>query len=152
MPACAFAEACVGIGLFVSGLVLVVVSSALYANDLAGLGPIMLLAFLGATAGDHVGYYFGRWLGPGFHHLALVQRHRTRIEASEQLVLRHGPWALFIGRFLPAIRSLLPALLGISGFGRLRYTTLDLCACLLWALALGAIVHGVTTVWPADGP
>ncbi|MGB1582085.1 MAG: DedA family protein, partial [Nevskiales bacterium] len=54
----------------------------------------------------------------------------------------YGPWAIFIGRFLPAIRSLVPAMLGISGFQRLRYSLLDMTACSLWALGLAAIVLG----------
>ncbi len=142
IPLIAFLESCIGIGLFVSGLFLVLAASLLYVNELGGLVPIMLLALLGASLGDHVGYYVGRALGPGFHHLGVVQRHGQRLAQAETLVRRYGAYAIFIGRFIPAIRSLIPAMLGISAFARLRYTLLDLAACLLWALALGAIVHG----------
>jgi membrane-associated protein len=62
-------------------------------------------------------------------------------------VQRHGGAAIFIGRFVPAIRSLVPVLVGISGFGRLRFLLLDALACLLWALTLGAIVAGLGAFW-----
>ena len=62
------------------------------------------------------------------------------------MIRRHGPIAIFIGCFIPAIRSLVPALLGISQFNRLRYSLLDAGACFLWALALGGILPGVDSL------
>lgn len=139
----AFAEACLGIGLFVSGAFLVIVATALYSNDIASLGIIVPLAMVGALCGDHVGFYVGRYLGPRFNQSRIAMRHQHRLLRAEQMIRRHGPWVVFIGRFLPAIRSLIPAALGISGFERLRFTLLDLLACALWSAALGAIVVGL---------
>lgn len=48
------------------------------------------------------------------------------------MVRRHGPWAIFIDRFIPATRSLVRANLGISGFDRARYKVFDIAACSLW--------------------
>ncbi len=142
VPAFAFMETCVGIGLFVSSLFLVIICSIFYANGWAGVVEMSLLAMIGSSLGDHAGYYSGRLIGPGVHHSRFMQRHRDKWERSEALVRRFGPWAIFIGRFLPAIRSLVPALMGFSGFPRLRYSLLDIGACSLWALALAGIVLG----------
>lgn len=140
VPLFAFAEACIGIGLLVSGAFLLVLATALYSSDLATLEAIVPLAMLGALLGDHAGFYVGRYLGPRLHHLRFAARHRSKIERAESLIRRGGAWALFIGRFIPAIRSLIPAALGVSGFDRLRYSLLDIAACALWAAALGGIV------------
>lgn len=142
IPAFAFLEACFGIGIFVSGAFLVLVSSMVLARELAPLEMIVLLGFCGAVAGDHVGFHIGRWLGPRFHHLGLVKRNRSKIDKAEDMIRQRGAVAIFVGRFVPAIRSLIPAMLGISGFKTWRYTALDICACAIWALALGAIVSG----------
>ncbi len=142
VPAFAFMETCVGIGLFVSSLFLVIICSIFFANGWAGVAEMSVLAMLGSSLGDHVGYYAGRTIGPGVHHSRLVQRHRDKWERGEDLIRRFGPWAIFIGRFLPAIRSLVPALMGFSGFPRLRYSLLDIAACSLWALGLAGIVLG----------
>ena len=48
----AFAEACLGIGLFISGAFLVIVSSILFFTELASLPFICALGTLGAAAGD----------------------------------------------------------------------------------------------------
>lgn len=139
----AFAEACIGIGLFVSGIILVTVGSLLYSNGAISLELLAACALLGATLGDHAGYYTGRLLGQRLLQKITSPRVQKALHTSERLLRNHGGFAIFIGRFVPAIRSVLPALIGISGFNRLRYTLLDFLACLLWALALGAIIAGV---------
>lgn len=143
VPLFAFGEACIGIGLFVSGLFLVTAGSLLYANGIASLAEILPLALLGAALGDHAGFYVGHRLGPRFHELRLATRYRANLLRAEDLIRRYGAIAIFIGRFIPAIRSVIPALIGVSGFQRLRYTLVDLLACSLWSTALGFILIGV---------
>ncbi len=142
VPLFAFMETCVGIGLFVSSLFLVIICSIFYANGWASVPAMAALAAAGSSLGDHAGFYFGRAVGTGVHHMKIVQRNQAKWDRSEAMVRRFGPWAIFIGRFIPAIRSLVPAMLGISGFERLRYSILDMSACSLWAAALAGIVLG----------
>lgn len=146
VPVFAFAEACVGIGLLISGAILVAVASLLLANDIASLAQILPLAVAGAVLGDHVGFYTGRWIGPRFHAVGFARKHRAKLQKSEAMILRFGPYAIFIGRFLPAIRSLVPAMLGISGFNATRYSMLDVAACVLWSACLGVILWAIENV------
>jgi membrane-associated protein len=140
VPLFAFAEACIGIGLLVSGAFLLLVATTLYSTGIAPLAVMIPLAMIAAMLGDHTGFYAGRWLGPRLHGSRLSLRYRQRIHKAEAMVRRHGAWAIFIGRFIPAIRSLIPAALGISDFDRLRYSILDALACALWATALAGLV------------
>ena len=141
MPLLAFAEACVGIGLFVSGAFLVIVSSILFFTELASLPLICTLAMLGATAGDHVGFYVGYFLGPRFNRSKFAERHHAAVARANSMITKYGPLTIFIGRFVPAIRSMLPAMMGMSVFSRRLYSILDIMACGLWAVALGASVY-----------
>lgn len=147
VPLLAFAEACVGLGLFVSGVLLLSVATLLYTAGYATLLQIMPLAWAGAMLGDHSGFLLGSVIGPRFHHWRVAQRYRQALLRGEALVQKHGGAAIFIGRFVPAIRSVVPVLVGISGFARLRFLLLDALACFLWALALGALVAGLESFW-----
>ena len=122
-------------------------SATLYNNGLAGFETILPLAFLGAMLGDHVGYYFGRTIGPRFHHFAIVRKYQSVVISGEDLIRRHGNVAVFIGRFTPAIRSVIPALVGISDVQRLRFSLLDALACLTWTLALALILIGIDEIF-----
>ena len=143
MPLLAFAESCVGIGLVVSGVLLLLVSATLYNNGIAGLEMLLPLAFFGALLGDHSGYYFGRTLGTKFHEISVVKKYQANVAKAEGLIRHYGSAAIFIGRFIPAIRSIIPALVGVSGLQRLRYSVIDALACLCWVLALAAILIGI---------
>ncbi len=147
VPLFAFAEACIGIGLLVSGAVLVLVSTVLLGAEMATLMQIVALAFAGAVAGDHVGYLVGRWMGPGIHQTRFAARYRESLTRAEQMIRRRGAWAIFIGRFIPSIRSILPPLLGISGFPLARFSLMDVMACMLWSLALALILTGTTAAF-----
>lgn len=129
-----------------SALILVVICSFLYAEGLASLELMAALAFLGSVAGDQLGYNVGRWVGPSLHRSRFGQRYAERIAKGEALVRKWGWGAIMIGRFLPALRSIIPAMCGISRFERLRYTGFDLLACGLWACGLWIIVRSVDAV------
>jgi len=143
VPVLAFAEAFVGIGLLISGVFLLLVATGIYTSALAPIETIVMLALFGAFLGDQAGFYLGRLLGPRFHHSRVAGRYQKSLDNAELMVRKHGSAVIFIGRFLPAIRSVIPAMLGLSGFDRIRYLLLDAVACLLWSAALGTIVLGL---------
>ena len=146
VPILAFAEACVGLGLFVSGAFLLGLATLLYSNGVASVELISVLAMLGATLGDHAGFYVGYFFGPQFNGSRFALKHQEKLGKAEELVRRYGGFAIFVGRFIPAIRSIIPAVLGVSGFRRKTYSVLDLCACLVWSAALAGLVMGIEMV------
>ena len=77
VPIFAFAEAFVGLGLFVSGALLVIASSIVYENELLGVTGISSLAFLGALLGDQAGFYIGKWAGPYSVSYTHLRAHET---------------------------------------------------------------------------
>ena len=80
VPTLAFLEACPGIGLFVSGVILLTVSTLLYSEQLMSISQIMALAFIGACLSDHLGFYIGRWFGPKLRSSSFAKR---RSESSK---------------------------------------------------------------------
>jgi membrane-associated protein len=146
VPAAAFAEACIGVGIFFSSFILVAIGSYLYTEQVATLRQILPLAFAGALLGDHSGFYVGRWIGPRLHRSEFGRRHAGRIAKADDLIVRWGWGAILVGRFLPAIRSIVPAIAGVAGFGRVRYALFDLLACGLWVGGLALILLGVDEV------
>ncbi len=140
VPALAFLESCLGIGLFVSGALLLIVASVLFSNGVASLEIMVPLAMLGALAGDHIGFYIGLLIGPRFHHSEFATKYGQQIKRADALIERFGGFAIFVGRFVPAIRSIVPAVVGISGFSKRKFFLLDALACLSWSLALALLV------------
>jgi membrane-associated protein len=143
VPTIAFLEACLGIGLFISGAILLSVCTVLYTQGIATLPQMLPLAFLGATLADHSGYYAGRWIGPRFHHTQFAIKRKALLDKTEAMLVKHGEMAIIIGRLMTAIRSVVPLLTGISGVSPARYTLYDLIACTVWTAGLGLLVVGI---------
>ena len=146
IPIFAFAEAFVGLGLLVSSALLVIASSIVYENGLLGVVSISFLAFLGALLGDQAGFYVGKWMGPYFHEINFVKKRQNTVQKANNMVANYGSYVIFLGRFLPAIRSIIPAMLGIVGFNKFMFLILDFLACLLWSSALAVIILGIGTI------
>ena len=146
IPLLAFLEACPGIGLFVSGVILLSVSTLLYTEQIVTLSQILPLAFAGACLSDHLGFYTGRIFGPKLHQTAFAQKRMTEIAKSEAFILKFGTLSVLGGRLIPAVRSLVPMMIGISGTSRLKFTLVDLAACAIWITGLGLLVVGIDSL------
>ena len=146
IPLLAFLEACPRIGLFVSGVILLSVSTLLYTEQIATLSQILPLAFAGACLSDHLGFYIGHIFGPKLHQTAFAQKRMTEIAKSEAFILKFGTLSVLGGRLIPAVRSLVPMMIGISGTSRLKFTLVDLAACAIWITGLGLLVVGIDSL------
>ena len=146
IPLLAFLEACPGIGLFVSGVILLSVSTLLYTEQIATLSQILPLAFAGACLSDHLGFYIGRVFGPKLHQTAFAQKRMTEIAKSEAFILKFGTLSVLGGRLIPAVRSLVPMMIGISGTSRLKFTLVDRATCAIWITGLGLLVVGIDSL------
>jgi membrane protein DedA with SNARE-associated domain len=54
---------------------------------------------------------------------------------------------VLVGRFIPAIRPLVPFLLGITDLRLKRFYLADLIACFAWAIALALLVVSVGSIF-----
>ena len=144
----AFLEACPGIGLMVSGAVLLAVAAFLYSEQVLTLPQILPMAFVGACLSDHFGFYLGRWLGDKLHNTAFAKKRASQLQKAEHFILKHGTGAIVLGRLVPAVRSLVPMLAGVSGTSRLKFSLIDLLACAIWVAGLGLLVVSLGNLVP----
>ena len=139
-----FIEACPGIGLFVSGVILFGVASFLFVEDLYSIVQIVPCAMLGGFLADQFGYWLGRRLGPNLKDSTMMRPHASRLDRAEILIRRFGPLAAVGGRFLTMIRSVVPLLLGMAGLSWPRYLLWDLIAVSIWGLGFVLLLGGLS--------
>ena len=139
-----FIEACPGIGLFVSGVILFGVASFLFVEDLFSIVQIVPCAMLGGFLADQFGYWLGRRLGPNLKESTMMRPHTSRLDRAEILIRRFGPLAAVGGRFLTMIRSVVPLLLGMAGLSWPRYLLWDLIAVSIWGLGFVLLLGGLS--------
>lgn len=111
---------------------------------------LLVAVATGASAGDHVGYGLGRHLGGRLRDTGAVRRmgvhHWDRAVA---FVRRHGASAVILSRLLPVIRTLVPAIAGVSGLRYRQFLLASVTGSVLWAalwVGAGAAARWAFTV------
>jgi membrane-associated protein len=102
--------------------------------------PLWLVAagaFLAAVVGDQVGYLVGRRFGPRvFSRPNSRWLSRDHVARAEAFFDRHGPKAVVLARFVPVVRTLVPAVAGMGQMPRRRFTAYNLAGGLVWAVGM----------------
>jgi membrane-associated protein len=108
---------------------------------------VIPLAALGAIVGDNIGYVIGRrggrWLleRPG-------RFHRQRLEAlsnGEVFFARHGPKAVFLGRFVLGLRIWASWLAGATHMRWRSFFLWNALGGICWATAIGVLAYFLGT-------
>ena len=123
-----------------SSLILFSICVFIYYANLLGLEIIVLSAVLGSHLGDMSGFFFGKRLGPNILETKFIKKREKKINKARRFLERNGTYSVVFGRFVPAIRSIVPFLLGISNLKPVRFYISDVIACSLWGVALAFLV------------
>jgi membrane-associated protein len=143
-----FLEASIFLGFVFPGETALVFGGVLASRGQVSLLAMVLLAILGAVAGDGIGYAVGRRYGTSLQLSRLGQVvGAARWQITEDFLQRRGGPAVFLGRFTALLRALVP---GAAGMARLSYPTFAIwnllggsawaSACVLGGWAVGDVV------------
>lgn len=132
-------------GVPLPGETAVIVGGVLASQGKLDIAAVIAVAALAAIVGDNIGYQIGRkggrWLlqrpGPFLRH------RRTVLEMGEPFFERHGPKAVFFGRFVLGLRTWASWL---AGANHMRWRTFFLWNALggiCWATGVGLIAYFV---------
>jgi undecaprenyl-diphosphatase len=138
----AFAETALFADLVVPGEVgLIVAGAAAARGGDPHLAPLIAAAALGATLGDSVGWLLGRTVGTRFVERFewTRKRLRPRVERARGYFTRRGAAAVFLGRFVGALRAVVSVVAGMSGMPYRRFLPWNVLASIVWtALVVSA--------------
>ena len=140
-----FLEASVFLGFVFPGETAVIFGGVLASQGEVSLTGVIVLAVVGAIAGDAVGYAVGRRWGRGLQSSRLGRAvGEQRWQTTEAFLRRRGAPAVFFGRWTALLRAMVPS---AAGMAHVPYRTFALWNALggsVWALAcaLGGYAAG----------
>jgi membrane protein DedA with SNARE-associated domain len=136
-------------GLVVPGESLVLGSGFLAHRGILKLDAVMAAAALGAIAGDNIGYYLGRRLGRDWllRHGSRFGLRQKRLAQVEAFFKRHGPKAIFFGRFIGFARALVPFVAGASRMSYRKFAIYDALGAVLWTIGFVTLGFVLGASW-----
>ncbi len=151
-----FLESLPGISLLVPATALLLATGALLGTGTLEPGPILLAAIAGAIAGDAVGFWASRAVGPRIVRRWLPRGQR-RAYARALLLFRRWGWAaVFFGRFLGPVRAVAPLMAGIARMRERHFQAANIASAVIWAPAVllpgYAAARGIEQVAATDHP
>jgi membrane protein DedA with SNARE-associated domain len=131
-----FLENSVGAGVIVPGETLVILGGFYARVGDLWLPLVMVVVVVCAVAGDNVGYLIGKHYGRRFleKHGRKVFVTPERLVATERYYDRHGGKTVFLGRFIPVVRSVGFIVAGASGMPWRRFIVYDVAGATLWGV------------------
>ncbi len=113
------------------------------------LGRAILTAIAGATTGDSLGYCLGRFGGVNF-----IERYRKhfpfffrRFDRAQTLFVKHGHWAVFVGRFITGLRVFAGILAGLFRMRYPRFLFFNFSGAVGWATTFGCVGFMLGSSW-----
>jgi membrane protein DedA with SNARE-associated domain len=147
--AAALLECAAFAGLLVPGESLVLASGFFAHQGILELDAVMAAAGAGAIAGDNIGYLLGTRLGRDWllrrgSRFGLRKRRLAQVDAFFQ---RHGPRAVFIGRFIGFARALVPFVAGASRMSYRKFLVADALGAALWTATFVTLGYVLGASW-----
>lgn len=131
----AFGEAMLFFGLFVPSTPIMIGAGALVGLGKLGLFPVLIASAVGAIAGDALSYWIGR---RGKRHLVSMwplSTHPELLAAGERFFARHGSLSIFLARFVPVVKAVLPTVAGMAGMSPVRFAVVNVVSAFVWSAA-----------------
>jgi membrane-associated protein len=130
-----FAETGLFIGFFLPGDSLLFTAGLLCSTGILDIHPALLLILImaAAIAGNMVGYFFGKKVGP-----MLFKRKSGLLFRQEHLVManefykRHGKKTIILSRFLPIVRTFAPIIAGIVKLEYYKFVIYSVVGAFFW--------------------
>ena len=128
----AFLETTLVVGLILPGSTIILLLGALSARGSLDVGDLIWFSVSGAILGDNLNYYLGRkysakWLAKGFWFLKA-----GHIEKARNFMNAHGAKSVFLGRFIPSVKEVVPFVAGSLKMNKRTFMLWNVLGAIGW--------------------
>jgi membrane-associated protein len=106
------------------------------ARDDVNIVILICVVFLAAFIGDQVGYVIGRKLGRPYLQRRNTPRMMRMLARSEKFYERYGWWSVVIARYIPWVRTFVPAIAGTVKMNYYKFLSANVLGALLWGVGI----------------
>lgn len=131
----AIGEAVFILGLLVPSTPVLLLVGGIIAQGTLPFWPIYMAAVVGAVIGDAISYTVGHLLKERIKTIWPFRNYLELIAKGEVFFARHGGKSVFIGRFIPGVKAVVPGIAGMMGMPYKYFTLINVVSAFAWAAA-----------------
>lgn len=132
-----FAESGLFFGFIFPGDSLLFLSGILASEGTFNIFLLIPLTVAAAVAGDSVGYWFGRKVGPRiFTRPDSFWFSHERAEAAHRFFEKNGAKSIILARFIPAVRTFTPIIAGVAEMEYTKFLSYNVIGGILWGACI----------------
>ena len=135
-----FAENALFVGFVLPGETAAILGGVAASRGNVSLTLMCTVVVIAAIVGDSVGYGIGARYGPRLLSIRVLERRKDRIDDARATLARRGGPAVFGGRFVAFLRTVLPFLAGASHMRYRPFLAYNAAGGLIWGV--GAVLLG----------
>ncbi|AIU72534.1 MAG: DedA family protein [Enterobacterales bacterium] len=132
------------LGSIIEGETIAFLAGAAAHKHLLSYPLVLLMTFLGATAGDFTLYLVGRRFGRQI--LARFKRQQKKIQRFQQRVREHETLLILGMRFAYGFRTIGPIIIGSSGVKLRKFVLLNIIGAAIWAFIIVTLGYAASEV------
>jgi membrane protein DedA with SNARE-associated domain len=91
----------------------------------------IIVAGLGSFLMDQIWFYVGRYNKKYVH--KKFSSHKRKFARSRLLLRKYGVWVIFIQRFIYGMRTIVPIVIGMSGYDKVKFAIVNFISGFVWA-------------------
>jgi len=129
----AFSESLAVIGSIIPGSVTMTAIGILAGSGVLPIWTIIFCAIIGAIVGDGLSYLLGYYLKDNIQKYWPFSRYPQALTKGQSFFVKHGGKSILIGRFVGAIRAIIPIIAGMLKMPPKRYFPFSIISAILWA-------------------
>ena len=131
----AIGEAVFILGLFVPSTPVLLLVGGIIATGKLPFWEIYFAAVLGAVIGDAISYTVGFALKDRIKTIWPFRNYLDLLERGEAFFAKHGGKSVFIGRFIPGVKAVVPGIAGMMGMPYRWFSIINVSSAFAWAAA-----------------
>lgn len=129
------AECTLGVGFIAPGEAGLLVAATTVSGSLSRFLILWAVVTVCAATGDSIGFAIGRKFGPSLRETKLIKRYGAEgWDKTTGILRKRGAWAVFFARFLPVVRTLMPAAAGTAGLPYRKFLPAAAAGAACWSL------------------
>ncbi len=144
-----FAESGLFVGFFLPGDSLLFTAGLLASQGYFDIAWLIFTIFVAAIIGVHVGYAFGRTVGPKlFKREDSFLFHKKNLVRAKDFYDKYGPMTIVLARFIPVVRTFAPIVAGVGEMNYKTFVLYNIVGGALWTFGLTLSGYYLTRVIP----